>query len=422
MTQPSSTLITNARALTLTAPADRGTPYPARRGRHHADLGILESADVLLNGSTIAQVEPAGAIRAPAGARTIDARGRVLMPAFIDAHTHACWAGDRLDEWERKQAGATYLEILESGGGIMSTVRAVRSAPQADLTASLLNRLNHMLREGTTAVEIKSGYGLCTEAELKMLRAIADAAAQWRGHITPTACIGHAIDPDLDRARFIETTIHEKLDAVHAEFPGVAIDAYCETGAWTLDETVRLFERALCLGHPIRVHSDQFNQLGMTRWAADHSARSVDHLEATSTDELAHLAASESFGVMLPCSGFHVDGRYADARAFLDAGGSLVIATNCNPGSAPTSSMPFAIALAVRHLGITAAEAITACTRNAAALLGLDDRGVIEPGMRADLILLRHTDERQLGYEFAGNPVDAVWCAGEPVDPAASFA
>lgn len=415
MTNAHSTLITNARVLTMTSPTDRGMPYARRRGRAHAELGILDRADVLITGSTIERVETAGTIDAPDGCRTVDARGRVLMHAFIDAHTHACWAGDRLDEWERKQAGATYLEILESGGGIMSTVRAVREATQADLTHSLLARLNHMLSEGTTAIEIKSGYGLSTEAELKMLRAIRDAASQWPGHITPTACIGHAIDPDLDRDCFIETTIHETLDAIHAEFPGIAIDAYCETGAWTLDETARLFERALSLGHPIRIHSDQFNELGMTRWAVDHDALSVDHLEATSADELARLASSESFGVMLPCSGFHVDGRYANGRAFLDAGGSLVVATNCNPGSAPTSSMPMAIALAVRHLGITAAEAITACTRNAAALLGLDNRGVIEPGMRADLVLLRHTDERQLGYEFGGDPVDAVWCAGNPV-------
>jgi imidazolonepropionase len=415
MTPAHQTLITNARVLTMTSPADRGIPYERRRGRDHAELGVVARGDVLITASSIERVEPAGTIAAPAGCQKVDARGRVLMPAFIDAHTHACWAGDRLDEWERKQTGATYLEILESGGGIMSTVRAVRDASQTELTNSLLTRLNHMLREGTTAVEIKSGYGLSTEAELKMLRAITDAATRWPGHITPTACIGHAIDPELDRARFIETTIHETLDAVHAEFPGITIDAYCETGAWTLVETARLFEGASELSHPIRVHSDQFNELGMTRWAVDHSALSIDHLEATSAEELAHLAASETFGVMLPCSGFHVDGRYANGRAFLDAGGSLVIATNCNPGSAPTSSMPMAIALAVRHLGITAAEAITACTRNAAALLGLEHQGVIEPGMRADLILLRHTDERQLGYEFGGDPVDSVWSAGDLV-------
>lgn len=405
----SSTLITNARVLTLDPQRDSSL------------LGVIDRADVLFSEDGIRAIGPTARANAPTDCTTLDAHGRVLMPAFIDAHTHACWEGDRLDEWERKQAGATYLEILESGGGIMSTVRAVRKASREELADRLLHRLNHMLREGTTAVEVKSGYGLSTEAELKMLRAISNAAAKWPGHVTPTACIGHAVDLDVDRERFIETTIGETLDAVHAEFPGIAVDAYCEQGAWTLDETVRLFERAMDLGHPIRVHSDQFNELGMTEWAREHSALSVDHLEATSPESMAELAASKTFGVMLPCSGFHVDGRYADGRAFLDAGGRLVIATNCNPGSAPTSSMPMSIALAVRHLGITAAEAIVACTRSAAALLGLEDRGVLKPGMRADLILLRHTDERQLGYEFGGNPVERVWCGGVPNDREAAI-
>ena len=400
-----ATLITGARVLTLDQP------------QNPSGLGASNHADVLIDDGSIRAVGPTAKANAPEGVSTFDASGRVLIPAFIDAHTHACWAGERLDEWERKQAGATYLEILESGGGIMSTVRAVRRASDGELTESLLDRLNHMLREGTAAAEIMSGYGLSTDDELKMLRAIASAAESWPGHVTPTACIGHAIDPDVDRDSFIETTIHETLDAVHAEFPGVAIDAYCETGAWTLDETIRLFERARGLGHALRIHSDQFNELGMTRWAAENGGLSVDHLEATSEPELLRLAQSRTFGVMLPCSGFHVDGRFADGRTFLDAGGRLVIATNCNPGSAPTSSMPFAIALAVRHLGITAAEAIVSCTRTAADLLGLADRGRIAPGLRADLVLLRHRDERQLGYEFGGNPVDAVWCGGEPVHP-----
>jgi len=399
----SSTLIHNARVLTLDP------------SRGETGIGAVDNADVLFSEDGIRAIGPTAKANAPSDCAVLDAKGRVLMPSFIDAHTHACWAGDRLDEWERKQAGATYLEILESGGGIMSTVRAVRKASQDELSARLLDRLNHMLREGTTTVEVKSGYGLSTEAELKILRAIMDAALRWPGSVVPTACIGHAIDPDQDRSAFVQATIEETLEAIHAEFPAIAVDAYCETGAWTLDETARLFDRAIALGHPIRVHSDQFNDLGMTDWARERGALSVDHLEAATPGALTRLAASDTFGVMLPCSGFHVDGRYADGRSFLDAGGKLVVATNCNPGSAPTSSMPFAIALAVRHLNITAAEAIVSCTRSAAALLGWTDRGMIVPGMRADLILLRHTDERQLGYEFGGNPVERVWCDGKPV-------
>lgn len=407
-----SLIIRNARVLTMGAGAG------PRRGAALADLGVIERADVVLEGPEITAINAAGIAspHAPRGPiREIDAGGRVVMPSFVDAHTHACWAGERLDEWEMKQRGATYLEVLQSGGGIMSTVRAVRRASEDELARGLARRLDWMLREGTTAVEVKSGYGLSTGDELKMLRAIARASEAWAGHVSPTACIGHALDPDVPREEFIERTIGETLDAVHAEFPGVAIDAYCEEGAWTLDECRRLFERAMGLGHPVRVHADQFNALGMAEWAADHGGLSVDHLEATLPVSLAKLAATETFGVMLPCSGFQVDGRYADGRSFVDAGGALALATNCNPGSAPTSSMPFAIAMATRHLGITAAEAISACTANGAALLGLGDRGRVAKGMRADLVMLRHEDERMLGYEFGGSPVDVVVCGGEVV-------
>jgi imidazolonepropionase len=381
--------------------------------RGSADLGARNGTDVRIDEDRI--VEIGQGLAAENGERVIDAAGRVLMPAFVDAHTHSCWAGDRLGEWELKQRGASYLEVLQSGGGIMSTVRAVRASSQQQLARDLQQRLHGMLREGTTALEVKSGYGLSTADEMKMLRAIAEVAFEWPGHVTMTACIGHALDPDVDHGTFIEGTVGETLNAVHAEFPDVAIDAYCEQGAWSLEECVRLFDRARELGHPIRVHTDQFNALGMTEWAVDHGALSVDHLEATSTDVLERVASSDTFGVMLPCSGFHVDGRYADGRSFIDAGGALVIATNNNPGSAPCASMPMAIALATRGLGITAAEAITACTLNAAALLGLHDRGSIAIGRRADLVLLRHTDERMLGYEFGGDPVDVVVCAGAVV-------
>lgn len=400
-----SVLIRDARVLTL-AQGDR-----PRRGPALADPGVLPNADVLVEGGRIAGV--GAGLDPPAGARTIEAGGRVLMPAFVDCHTHACWAGDRLDEWERKQAGATYLELLEAGGGIMSTVRAVRAASEAELAESLGRRLGWMLREGTATAEIKSGYGLSTEHELKMLRAIAAAGDRWAGTAVPTACIGHAIDGD--ESAFVARTIEETLPAVHAEFPGVAIDAYCERGAWSLADCLKLFDRALELGHQLRVHADQFHDLGMIPEAVRRGFRSVDHLEASTPEHLRVLAESGTFGVMLPCAGFHVDGRYADGRAFVDAGGALAVATNVNPGSAPCASVPLAVALAVRHLGLTAREAISACTVNSAALLGLDDRGVIAPGMRADLVLLRHTDERQLGYEFGGNPVDLVVCGGEVV-------
>ncbi|QYU67070.1 imidazolonepropionase [Leptolyngbya sp. 15MV] len=334
----------------------------------------------------------------------IDAAGRVLMPAFVDAHTHACFVGSRLDEWQQKLRGVPYLDILRAGGGIMATVRAVRDASQAQLTAALRERIDLARRSGTLTHEVKSGYGLSAEHELKMLRAIRDDP-----RAIPTALLGHAIDPD--DPTFIDRTINDTLPAVSAEFPGIPIDAYCETGAWSVNDTVRLLAAARALGHPIRVHADQFNSLGMIDQAIALGAASVDHLEASPTDALDRLAASSTFGVMLPVCGFHLDGRYANAQYFVRAGGALVLASNDNPGSAPSCSMPLVIALAVRHMGLSTAEAIAATTVNPAELLGLRDRGTIAPGQRADLILLRHTDERRLAFEVDAHPIDRVFAA-----------
>jgi imidazolonepropionase len=338
-----------------------------------------------------------------------------VMPGFVDAHTHALWAGDRLDEFELAQRGASYLEILRAGGGILATVRAVRAASAGELAESLRRRLDRMLREGTTTVEVKSGYGLSTDDELKMLRAIGEAARTFPGTVVRTALLGHAIEPGA--GDFVSRVVDETLPAVHAEFPGVAVDAYCEQGAWSLADCRRLLERARALGHPLRLHADQFNCLGGVDLAIELGARSADHLEASTPADLARLARAGVAGVMLPASGFHTDGRYANGRALLDAGGTLVLATNCNPGSSPTSSMPFVIALARRKLGLTTGEAIAATTSRAAGLLGLPDRGRLAPGLRADIIVLGLDDERQLGYELGGNPVEAVIAAGRLLPP-----
>lgn len=364
-----------------------------------------------VEGEHIAEV---GAVLVPrVGEELIEADGRVLLPGFVDAHTHALFAGHRLDEFELKQSGKSYLEILEAGGGILSTVRAVRAASEQELATGLERRLARMLTEGTTSVEVKSGYGLHTLDEIKMLRAIQRAGRRFPGAIVPTALLGHALDPD--EPHFVDRVITETLPAVHAEFPGITVDAYCERGAWSVADCRRLFERAAELGHPLRLHADQFTALGGVELAIELGARSVDHLEASSAETLHALARSETFGVVLPVSGFHTDERYADARALLDAGGKLVLASNLNPGSAPCSSLPFVVALALRKLKLSAIEAIGACTGRAAALLGLTDRGTLAAGKRADLLLLQHTDERQLGYQLGGNPVDLVFVAGARV-------
>jgi imidazolonepropionase len=399
-------LIHNARVLTL---AEGGRP---RRGGLLRELSAIPCADVLIEQGVIRSVSPSPSGSVLRSTQTIDARGRLLMPAFVDCHTHACWAGDRLGEWEKKLQGATYLDILRQGGGIMSTVHAVRSAAQEELESLLLARLAEFLRNGTCTVEVKSGYGLTTRDELKMLRAIRGAAGRWPGTVVPTALLAHAIDEEDPRQ--VERTICDTLRAVHEEFSSsIAIDAFCEKGAWPLSDSVALLTAARDLKHPVRVHADQFNSMGMVREAVRLNALSVDHLEASSPEDLRLLSTSSTFGVVLPICGLHLDGRFANARALVDAGGAVAIATNCNPGSAPTTSMPLAIAAAVRHCGLHPAEAISAATVNAATLLGLDDRGVIAPGKRADLILLKHRDERALAFEMGGNPVDMIICGGQ---------
>jgi len=396
-----SILVRNARLLTLAGPAG------PRRGQALRELGVIPQGEVLVVDDKIAAI--GAKVDAPADAQVIDAAGRVLLPGFVDCHTHACWAGDRLDEWEQKLNGVPYLDILKAGGGIHSTVRAVREATQKQLAASLRERLGQMLRGGTTTVEVKSGYGLQTEAELKMLRAIRRAASDWPGTVVPTALLGHAVEGDVeDYSRMVTK---EMLAEVSREFPDIAVDAFCEKEAWTVEACVRLFEKAR-KHHPIRVHTDQFNSLGMIPEAIRMHARSVDHLEAASKADLTALAESNTFGVILPCTGLHTDQRFAKAGFFVDRGGALALATNCNPGSSPTHSMPMAIATAVRFCGLLPAEAITAATYNPAQLLGFSDRGSLEVGKRADLILLHHKDERQLAYELGGNPVDLVVCGG----------
>jgi imidazolonepropionase len=398
-------LLRHARLLTLAGPAG------LRRGPALRELGVIPQGDVVISGDRIVAVGPK--LEAPPGAEVIDAAGRVLLPGFVDCHTHACWAGDRLEEWEMKLRGASYLDILQAGGGIHSTVRAVRAATLAQLAANLRDRLGHMLRGGTTTTEVKSGYGLDLATELKMLRAIRRASGEWPGTVVPTALLGHAAEGEMEP--YAHRVIAEMLPAIAREFPGITIDAFCEKGAWDLASCVRLFEAAAQAHHPIRVHTDQFNSLGMIPAAIRLGARSVDHLEAATDADLTALAASPTCGVILPATGFHTDQRYARAGAFVQRGGALALATNCNPGSSPTHSMPFAIALAVRHCGLQPAEAIVAATANPAALLGFTDRGTIAVGQRADLVLLRHRDERQLAYEVGDNPVDLVLCGGQRV-------
>ena len=412
-------LIRHARILTLAQPQSDLTSTTSTRPRRGAalrDLGIIARGDVLVQEGKIAAV--GSDLAAPPDAEVIEADGRVVMPGFIDCHTHACWAGERIDEWDRQLSGSSPADIIKAGGGLQSTVRSVREATRKQLAAALRSRLDLMLTGGTTTVEVKSGYGLTIEAELKMLHAIQRSAQEWPGTVVPTALLGHALDGDP--ALYTRMVVREMLPAVWHEFPGITIEARCAEDAWPLEACLRLFDRARNHGLELRVHADEASSTGMIPEALRLHARSVDHLEAASKADLVAVAASDTFGVILPATSFHTGGRYARAGAFVDSGGLLALASNYNPATGPTHSMPFVIALAVRTCGLTPAEAISACTVNAAALLRLNDRGTIEPGQRADLILLRHRDERLLAYELGGNPVELVITGGRRISPAAA--
>ncbi|MBC7368009.1 MAG: imidazolonepropionase [Undibacterium sp.] len=411
-----SLLIRHARVLTLALP-DAGAATTliggrkARRGGALKELGVIARGDVLVVDGKIAAVGPELAV--PAGAEVIEADGRVLMPGFVDCHTHACWAGDRLDEWEQELRGVASAEILKKGGGMQATVRAVKEATRKQLASGLRTRLDAMLRGGTTTVEVKSGYGLSIDGETKMLHAIARAAQEFPGTVVSTALLGQTVDGDV--ATFTRMVVRELLPAVWHEFPGIAVDAVCATDAWPVEACVRLFERAGKHGLPLRLSADAAEPTGMIAEALRLHVRSVDHMENASKADLVALAASDTFGVFTPAASFHAGGRYARAGAFAESGGLVALASDYSVVSAPTHSMPFVIALAVRKSGLTVAEAITATTVNAAAALGLNDRGTIEVGQRADLILLRHRDERLLAHEVGGNPVELVVAGGKRV-------
>jgi len=409
-----SLFIRRARILTLAQPKTEPSAEAGvrpRRGVAMRDLGVLPRGDVLVVEGKIAAV--GAELTVPTEVEVFDADGRVLMPGFIDCHTHACWAGEVLDEWEQQLGGASALEQQKRGGGLYATVRSVREATRKQLAAGLRARLDLMLRAGTTTVEVKSGYGLTIEAELKLLHAIIRASQEWPGTVVPTALLAQGIEGDL--AVFTRMVVREMLPAVWHEFPGIAVDAVCDDDAWPVEACVRLFERARKHGLPLRVQADRLGSTGMVAEALKQFARSIDGLEGASKADLLALAASNTFGVMTPATAFHSGGRYPRAGAFVDSGGLLALASNYNPHTAPMFSMPLVIALAVRFCGLTVAEAITASTVNAAAVLGLNDRGAIEPGLRADLILLRHRDERLLAHEVGGNPVELVISGGQKV-------
>jgi imidazolonepropionase len=391
-----------------------------QRGRELGRLNIIPDGAVLISDEKIAAVGASQELRlAYPREPLLDASGCVVMPGFIDPHTHAIWAGDRAAEFEMRLEGKTYLEILASGGGILSTVQATRTASLERLLKETRRRLWSMFSFGTTTAEIKTGYGLRTAAELRMLQALINLNGEGPLELAFTFLGAHAIAPEFkDRPdEYTKLICETMLPMLKDWWPSHApyldapfVDVFCESGAFSLNQSRRILQTARDLGFPRKIHADEFDNLGGVQLAIELEAVSADHLVTTSAEEISALGNSKTVAVALPATPFGLaESHYTPARAILEAGGLLAIATDLNPGTAWCESMQFAIALACRYLRLTPAEAIAAATINAAAAIErAESIGSIEPGKQADLIILNAPDYRHLGYRFGTNLVQTV--------------
>ena len=388
-----------------------GGPAPLR-GAALGDVRVVESAYVLCDGGRIAAVGPMSELRAdrlPADVVELDAPGRAAVPGLVDCHTHACFAGDRVAEFELRARGASYEELHAAGGGILATVRATRAVGEEQLAAAVDRHRGWMLAHGTTTFEAKSGYGLDRDTECAQLRAVARAGG------IPTWLGGHAVPPEFpDGDAYLDFAVEEVLP--EAARLAVAADVFVEGGAFDAAQARRYLEACRDAGLALRLHADQFTEAGGVPLAIELGARSVDHLEATGPDGVRALAGSEVAAVLLPVAALFLGRPMPPARALVDAGAVVALATDFNPGSAFCESLPVVMTLACTQLGLSPAEALAACTLNAAHVLGCSDRvGRVERGYTADLVLLDAADWRYLPYHLGGEQVAQVVKEGEVV-------
>lgn len=389
----------------LATPAGREAPL---RGRELGEVAVIEDAFVLCDGDTIEVVGPMRDLPALTGVfHEVDGSGLCAVPGLVDSHTHAAFGGDRVDEFSLRAGGASYEELHAAGGGILSTVRATRAAGEDGLRDAVERHRGWMRAAGTTTFEGKSGYGLDKETELASLRAIRDAGG------IPTWLGAHAVPPEFDDAdAYLDFALAEVLPEA-AEIAEAA-DVFLERGAFDGAQARRYLEACRDAGLALRLHGDQFTESGAIPLAIELGARSVDHLEATSADGIKALAASDVTGVLLPASALFLDRPMPPARALVDAGAAVALATDFNPGSAFTESLPLVCSLAATQLHLSPAEALAACTVNAAHVLGRAERvGRVAAGYRADITLLDAPDWRYLAYHLGGRIVSRVVIGGE---------
>ena len=403
---------------------------PPQRGHNLGNLHIIPNGAVLIRGDEIIAVgDTKELLSAYPEESTFDSSGHVVLPGFVDPHTHLIWVGDRAAEFEMRLQGKTYLEILDAGGGILSTVDATRSASLKTMIEQTKPRLQSMLLHGTTTAEAKTGYGLETDTELRMLQALRLLDQDGPLDLAITFLGAHAIPPEYkdDANGYVDHICQQMLPAVHSWWERQSlieprqthalpfVDVFCETGAFTLEQSSRILQTAKELGFPLKIHADEFDNLGGAALAAELRGVSADHLVATSSSDIRTLSESNTVAVALPCTPFGLaEQHYTPAQDILSAGGLLAIATDLNPGTAWCESMQFAIALACRYMRLTPAQAIAAATINAAAAIDRADTvGSIELGKQADLLVLDVPDYRHLGYRFGTNLVHSVFKKGK---------
>ncbi len=415
-------IIYNAKQLVTCA--SNGT---AKKGAAMEDVGIVENGAVAVKDGVIAAVGKSDEIlRGFEASTVIDANQKVVCPAFVECHTHIVFAGDRINEFELRIKGASYLEIMEAGGGIVSTMRQTREASLAELVEQSRRRLDQLLDFGVTTCEVKTGYGLDTETELKMLEAIFELDKTHVVDILPTFLPAHAVPPEFKENSdgYVALICDEMLPLVRSKFQisdfkfQIFVDVFCEKNAFDLEQSRKVLETAKSLGFRLKAHVDEFTNLGGARMAIELGATSIDHLDAISDAEIKLLANSKTIGVVTPTVNFNFGSlRFADARKMIDAGCAIALSTDFNPGSAPCPSLPNAMAIACRYQKLLPSEALNAATVNAAFAVGLGDKsGSIEVGKCADVLILDATDYRQLSYEFGGNCIETVIKNGKKLE------
>ena len=380
------------------------------------EVGRLEAAAIRLEGERIAWVGPMSDLTDSDGER-LDLGGRLVTPGLIDCHTHLVHGGDRAREFEMRLNGASYEEVARAGGGILSTVRATRAASEAELLANALPRLDRMLAEGVTTVEVKSGYGLTIADELKMLRVARALEKQRPVAVHATFLAAHAVPPEYAGRSdaYIDEICLPALRAAHAEGLVDSVDGFCEGIAFSPDQIARVFAEAGRLGLPVRLHAEQLSNLGGAALAARHGALSADHLEYLDQPGAAAMAAAGSVAVILPGAFYTLRETQLPPIQLLRAEGvRMAVATDCNPGTAPMTSLTLAMNMACTLFRMTPDEALAGVTRHAAAALGMPDRGRIAPGLRADLAIWEARHPAELAYRIGATALHSRIFKGKP--------